>query len=85
MSVLYSDDDGFFVSHQMFISKVYDTVLNKTENAEHLYEHFFHINSPFVRDKQQNETSALNNVVKRKRKRPKFEVFNIYLMRLKET
>ncbi|XP_003246632.1 methyltransferase-like protein 4 [Acyrthosiphon pisum] len=73
MSVLYSDDDGFFISHQMFISKLYDTILSKTQNGVHLYEHFFHINNPFVRDKQQVETSAETNVVKRKRKRPPFE------------
>jgi len=81
MSVLYSDDDGFFISHQMFISKLYDTILSKTENAVHLYEHFFHINNPFVRDKQQVETNAENNV-KHKRKRPKYEVVNNSLMRI---
>lgn len=75
MSVLYSDDDGFFISHQMFISKLYDTILNKTENTVPLYEHFFHINNPFVRDNQQIETSTENNL-KRKRKRPKYEVVN---------
>lgn len=73
MSVLYSDDDGFFISHQMFISKLYDTILSKTQNGVYLYEHFFHINNPFVRDKQQVETSAETNIVKRKRKRPPFE------------
>lgn len=78
MSVLHSDDDGFFISHQMFISKLYDTILSKTKNGIHLYEHFFHINNPFTRDKQQVET----NVVKRKRKRPPFEVFNVSLMRV---
>jgi len=82
MSVLYSDDDGFFISHQMFISKLYDTILSKTKNGIHLYEHFFHINNPFVRDKQQVETNAEINVVKRKRKRPPFEVFNVSLMRV---
>lgn len=66
----------------MFISKLYDTILSKTKNGIHLYEHFFHINNPFVRDKQQVETNAEINVVKRKRKRPPFEVFNVSLMRV---
>lgn len=82
MSVLYSGDDGFFISHQMFISKLYDTVLSQTENCIHLYDHFFHINNPFVRDRQQVETSAETNVVKRKRKRPPYEVPVQYLMRV---
>lgn len=59
----------------MFISKLYDTILNKTENTVPLYEHFFHINNPFVRDNQQVETNTENNL-KRKRKRPKYEVVN---------
>lgn len=75
MSVLYSDNDGFLVSHQLFISKLYDTILNKTEDNLHFYEHFFHIHNPFIRDKQQVkvQTHAEN---KRKRKRQRFEVIS---------
>lgn len=81
MSILYSDNYGYFISHQLFISKLYEEVLSKTENTVHFYEHFFHINNPFVRDKQHVETLIENNGVKRKRKRLKFKViFTIYLL-----
>lgn len=77
MSVLYSDNDGFLVSHQLFISKLYDTILNKAEGTLHFYEHFFHIHNPFIRDKQQvNVQSRAEN--KRKRKRQRFEVIIIF-------
>lgn len=76
MSIIYSDKDGYFISHQLFISKIYAEILSKTENTIHFYEHFFHIDNPFVRDKQQVETLTENNGVKRKRKRQKFKVGN---------
>lgn len=74
MSILYNDEDGYFISHQLFISKLYDRILNKTENTGIFYEHFFHIRNPFIKDKQQVQTDTENDRVKRKRKRPKYEV-----------
>lgn len=74
MSIIYSDKDGYFISHQLFISKLYEEILNKTENTVNFYEHFFHIDNPFVRDKQQVETFTENDGVKRKRKQLKFKV-----------
>lgn len=72
MSVLYSDNDGYFVSHQLFIAKLYDTVLNK--NFISFYEHFFHVHNPFVRDKQRVDIEVESTSARRKRKRLKFEV-----------
>lgn len=74
MSILYSNEDGYFISHKLFISKLYEKNMDKTENTEKFYEHFFHIRNPFIKDKQQVITDAENESVKRKRKRPKYEV-----------
>lgn len=86
MSIIYSDKDGYFISHQLFILKLYDTILNKTENTIHFYEHFFHIHNSFVRDKQLFQSDAKNDCVKqlnRKRKLPKIEVF--YILNLEQS
>lgn len=83
MSVLYSDNDGYFVSHQLFIAKLYDTVLVKTENSMSFYEHFFHVHNPFVRDKQRVNTEVENTSARRKRKRLIFEVILKYLVKKK--
>lgn len=80
MSVLYSDNDGFFISHQLFISELYDTILNKSENIVNFYEHFFHIHNAFVRDKQQDRAEE-NAGVKRKRKRLQFKVIFLHFVR----
>lgn len=77
MSVLYSDTDGYFLSHQLFISKLYDTILNKTSSTVNFYEHFFHIDNPFVRDKQKIKTECNQNF-KRKRKLRKFQVILMF-------
>lgn len=74
MSILYTDNDGYFVSHELFISELYGTILNKTEKAIHFYEHFFHVHNPFVRDQQRSVEINETDGVKRKRKRLKFEV-----------
>jgi len=74
MSVLFSDNDGYFISHELYISNTYNTILNKTENTIHFFEHFFHIHNPFVRDKQRVETDVENDKNRRKRKRLKFKV-----------
>lgn len=78
MSILYNDDDGYFISHKLYISKLYDSIMNKTDNSVNLYEHFFHIHNPFVRDEQKPLTDTENDGVNRKRKRQKFEVFFFY-------
>lgn len=78
MSIIYSDKNGYFISHQLFILKLYDAFVNKTENTIHFYEHLFHINNPFIRDKQLLHINSKNDGVKklnRKRKLPKIEVF----------
>lgn len=74
MSVLYSDDNGYFVSHQLFIAKLYDTFLDNTNNTISFYEHFFHVHNPFIRDQQRVNIQVENTNAKRKRKRLKFEV-----------
>lgn len=77
MSILYSDEDGYFVSHERFISKLYEEILNNTENIVPFYEHFFHIHKPFFRDEQKIKTDTDNDGVKRKRKRQNVEVIFI--------
>ncbi|XP_050538641.1 N(6)-adenine-specific methyltransferase METTL4 [Daktulosphaira vitifoliae] len=73
MSILYKNDEGWFISHEQFITKLYNTI-SEQNNLDLFYKHFFHINQPFNRDNQNicNDDESNNCLlISKKRKRKK--------------